>query len=59
MDQQQKTARKVEYLLENGLKLPNITIKGTIAKQGRCCSNTNYKLFGNTRKQRRKVGSIR
>ena len=29
MDQQQKTVKKVEELLERGLKLPNITIKGT------------------------------
>ena len=29
MDQQQKTIKKVEELLERGLKLPNITIKGT------------------------------
>ena len=29
MDQQQKTVKKVEELLEKGLKLPNITIKGT------------------------------
>ena len=28
MDQQQKTVKKVEELLERGLKLPNITIKG-------------------------------
>ena len=29
MDQQHKTVKKVEELLERGLKLPNITIKGT------------------------------
>ena len=29
MDQQQKTVKKVEELLERGLKLPNITIKDT------------------------------
>ena len=29
MDQQQKTVKKVEELLESGLKLHNITIKGT------------------------------
>ena len=29
MDQQQKTVKKVEELLARGLKLPNITIRGT------------------------------